>query len=79
MKLSDYIVNFLISKDVTHVFEVCGGSITHLLDSLYERKDIKTISMHHEQAAAFAAEGYSRSRGNIGVAMAKADQELLIS
>lgn len=70
MKLSDYVINFLVSKDVTHVFEVCGGSITHLLDSLYKRRDIQAISMHHEQAAAFAAEGYSRSGGNIGVAMA---------
>lgn len=70
MKLSDYVINFLVSKDVTHIFEVCGGSITHLLDSLYKRKDIRATSMHHEQAAAFAAEGYSRSGGNIGVAMA---------
>jgi acetolactate synthase-1/2/3 large subunit len=71
MKLSDYIINFLVSKNSVHVFEVCGGSITHLLDSLYKRKDIKVVSMHHEQAAAFAAEGYSRSGGNsIGVAMA---------
>jgi len=70
MKLSDYVINFLVSKDVTHVFEVCGGSIAHFLDSLYKRKDIQTVSMHHEQAAAFAAEGYSRSGGNIGVAMA---------
>jgi len=70
MKLSDYVINFLVSKDAIHVFEVCGGSITHLLDSLYKRKDIRVVSMHHEQAAAFAAEGYSRSGGNIGVAMA---------
>jgi acetolactate synthase-1/2/3 large subunit len=70
MKLSDYVINFLASKNVTHVFEVCGGSITHLLDSLYNRKDIRVVSMHHEQAAAFAAEGYSRSGNNTGVAMA---------
>lgn len=70
MKLSDYIIDFLVSEGVTHVFEVCGGAITHLLDSLHQRKDILTISMHHEQSAAFAAEGYSRATGNIGVSMA---------
>jgi acetolactate synthase-1/2/3 large subunit len=70
MKLSDYVINFFVSKNMTHIFEVCGGSITHLLDSLYKRKDIRVVSMHHEQAAAFAAEGYSRSGDNIGVAMA---------
>ena len=70
MKLSDYVIDLLVSNGVTHIFEVCGGSLAHLLDSLYGRTDITTISMHHETAAAFAAEGYSRAGGNIGVAMA---------
>ena len=70
MKLSDYIIDFLVSSGAKHVFEVCGGSLAHLLDSLYGRNDIFTISMHHEMAAAIAAEGYSRVSGNIGVAMA---------
>lgn len=70
MKLSDFVVEFLVQKQVKHIFELCGGAITHILDSLHERKDINTISMHHEQTAAFAAEGYSRINGNVGVAMA---------
>lgn len=70
MKLSDYIIDFLVLEGVTHVFEVCGGALAHLLDSLYERKDISTVSMHHEMAAAIAAEGYSRVSKSIGVAMA---------
>ena len=70
MKLSDYIINFLVKEGVTHIFEVCGGALAHLMDSLYEREDISTVSMHHEMAAAIAAEGYSRASGNIGVAMA---------
>lgn len=70
MKLSDYVVDFLVNKGTTHVFEVAGGSITHLLDSLYNRKDIHTVCMHHEQSASFAAEGYARICGNPGVAMA---------
>lgn len=70
MKLSDYVINFLADKKVSHVFEVCGGAITHLLDSLHGRQDVQTVSMHHEQAAAFAAEGYARITGNIGVALA---------
>ena len=70
MKLSDYVIDFLVSNGVAYIFEVCGGSLAHLLDSLYGRTDISAISMHHETAAAFAAEGYSRAGGNIGVAMA---------
>lgn len=71
MKTSDYIVKFLEKQKVTHVFELCGGAITHLLDSLSKSKRIKIVSMHHEQAAAFAAEGYSRTATDgIGVATA---------
>lgn len=70
MKASDYVVNTLAAEGVTHIFEVCGGALTHLLDSLYGREDICTVSMHHEMAAAIAAEGYARAGGNLGVAMA---------
>jgi len=70
MKISDYVINTLAAEGVTHIFEVCGGALSHLLDSLYGRIDIRTVSMHHEMAAAIAAEGYSRASENIGVAMA---------
>jgi acetolactate synthase I/II/III large subunit len=70
MKLSDYIIDSLAEMGITHIFEVCGGALAHLLDSLYGRTDIATVSMHHEMAAAIAAEGYSRASGNYGVAMA---------
>ena len=70
MKVSDYVINTLAAEGITHVFEVCGGALGHLLDSLYGRNDIRTVSMHHEMAAAIAAEGYARASENIGVAMA---------
>ena len=70
MKLSDYVIDFLAQKGVTHIFEIIGGAIAHLLDSTYDRKDICCVSVHHEQAGAFAAEGAGRFTGNLGVAMA---------
>jgi len=70
MKLSDYIVEFLKQKRITSVFELCGGSIIHVLDSLHKQKKIRIVSMHHEQAAAIAAEGFARCKGSPGVAMA---------
>ncbi|OPX64343.1 MULTISPECIES: thiamine pyrophosphate-binding protein [unclassified Methanoregula] len=70
MKVSDYVIDSLAGQGVTHIFEICGGAISHLLDSLYGRTDITTVSMHHEMAASIAAEGYARAGGNIGVAMA---------
>lgn len=70
MKLSDYVIDYLAENNVHHIFEVIGGAITHLVDSTYDRKDIICITTHHEQAAAFAAESYSRVTSNIGVSMA---------
>lgn len=55
---------------MTEVFELVGGMITHLLDSFATRTGIRVVSVHHEQAAAFAAEGYGRMRGTPGVALA---------
>lgn len=70
MKASDYIAEFLRAQRVSHVFEVVGGMITHLVDSLYRVPAVQVISVHHEQAAAFAAEAVGRMTGIPGVAMA---------
>ncbi len=70
MKVSDYIAKFLEDKQIRHVFELSGGMITHLLDSLNQTTNINIITMHHEQAAAFAADAYGRATGLPGIAMA---------
>jgi len=70
MKVSDYIVSFLHAQGVNHIFEVVGGMITHLVDSCYRQGNIRLVSTHHEQAAAFAAEAIARITGVPGVAMA---------
>jgi acetolactate synthase-1/2/3 large subunit len=44
--------------------------ITHMLDSIGQRGQIRLVSVRHEQAAAFAADGYGRMTGVPGVAMA---------
>lgn len=69
-KCSDVVVDMLDRAGVTAVFELSGGMITHLLDSLARSGRIRVVSVHHEQAAAFAAEAYGRMRGIPGVAMA---------
>jgi acetolactate synthase-1/2/3 large subunit len=70
VKASDFIVRFLAERGVTHVFEVSGGMITHLLDSCYRLGAPELVSVRHEQAAGFAAEGLARITGVPGVAMA---------
>ena len=70
MKASDFIATFLEKKGVKYVFELSGGMITHILDSLNQKTSINIITMHHEQSAAFAADAYGRVTGIPGVALA---------
>ncbi|GBF72229.1 putative acetolactate synthase, partial [Paenibacillus sp. 598K] len=70
MKLADYVISTLAAQGIDRLFEMSGGAITHLLDAAYGRDDIACVSVHHEQAAAFAAEGYARVSGRPGVALA---------
>jgi acetolactate synthase-1/2/3 large subunit len=70
VKASDFIATFLEKKGVKYIFELSGGMITHILDSLNQKTSINIITMHHEQAAAFAADAMGRITGVPGVAMA---------
>lgn len=70
MKVSDFIVEFLVKKGIKNVFELSGGMIAHIIDSLNKNSEIDVITMHHEQSAAFAAEAYARVTGLPGVALA---------
>ena len=69
IKVSDYVVEFLKQKGAAFVFEMSGGMIAHLLDSLGQVEEVKVISMHHEQGAAFAADACGRMTGVPGVAV----------
>ncbi|QES89201.1 thiamine pyrophosphate-binding protein [Rhizosphaericola mali] len=70
MKASDYIATFLESKGVSHVFELSGGMITHIIDSISQKTKIKLVTVHHEQSAAFAVDAFGRIAGIPSVAMA---------
>ncbi|HUV12157.1 MAG TPA: thiamine pyrophosphate-binding protein, partial [Acidobacteriota bacterium] len=70
MKASDYIIDYLHRRGVSHIFEVIGGMTAHLVDSADQHRKMNLISMHGEQAAALAAYGMARITGVPGVAMA---------
>jgi acetolactate synthase-1/2/3 large subunit len=59
VKVSDYVIDFLLQKEIDTIFSVSGGAAAHLLNSIKE-KNIKYICNYHEQACAMAAEGYAR-------------------
>jgi len=70
MKVSDYIVDFLIKAGIKHVFLLPGGGAMHLNDSLGKRrKEIEFVGMLHEQAVSIAAEAYAKVTNLCGAAM----------
>lgn len=71
VKVSDYIVDFLIDKGITDVFGYPGGMVTHLMDSFRQKEEfIKAHVNYHEQAAAFCACGYAQVCNMPGIAYA---------
>ncbi|NBK79417.1 thiamine pyrophosphate-binding protein [bacterium D16-76] len=71
MKVSDYIVEFLIKHNIRDVFGYPGGMVTHLMDSLDKyREHISVHLNYHEQACAMAACAWAEITGLPGVAYA---------
>jgi len=69
MRLADFVIKFLEEKKIDTIFTVSGGGSIFLCDALYKSKKIKYVACHHEQAAAFAAESYSRAKNKPGAAL----------
>ena len=61
----------LVREGADTIFGYPGGAIMPIYDALYDYKDrIRHVLVRHEQGAAHAAEGYSRTAGKPGVCMA---------
>jgi len=69
MKVSDYVIDFLVQRGVNDIFTVTGGGIMHLVDSLGRRPGVRYICNFHEQACAIAAEAYARVRNSVGACL----------
>ncbi len=59
-RVSDYIADFLVKKNITQIFTVVGGGAMYLNDSLGHHPELHCLYNHHEQACAIAAEAYAR-------------------
>ena len=71
MNVADKIVKILEEEGITTVFGIPGEQIMPLYKAL-STSSINHILTRHEQAAAHAADGYTRSSGKIGVCIATA-------
>lgn len=70
MQVADYILDFLVSQGVKHVFLITGGAIAFVVDAFSRRKDITYVCVAHEQAAAMMADAYARMGPGFAAAMA---------
>jgi acetolactate synthase I/II/III large subunit len=66
---AEIVLRCLRGEGVDLVFGYPGGAIMPLYDAL-EGSGVRHVLTRHEQGAVFAAEGYARATGKVGVAMA---------
>jgi len=70
MQGSDIVVAALEREGVETIFAYPGGASLELHQALTRSKKIRVILPRHEQGGAFAAGGYARATGRVGVCMA---------
>ncbi len=69
--VSDLLVKRLVDWGVDTVFGLPGDGINGVFEGLRQKQDkIKFIQVRHEEAAAFAACGYAKFTGRLGVCIA---------
>src|SRR5258706_206018 len=69
LKGAEIVLRCVRAEGVDLVFGYPGGAIMPLYDAL-EGSGVRHVLTRHEQGAVFAAEGYARVTGKVGVAMA---------
>jgi acetolactate synthase I/II/III large subunit len=69
IKLSDFVIQYLVDKGITDIFLVSGGGIMHLVDSVGKNPSMTYYCNYHEQACAHSAEVYARITGKIGACL----------
>jgi pyruvate dehydrogenase (quinone)/pyruvate oxidase len=68
---SEVLVDTLIDWEVDTIFGLPGDGINGIIEALRTRQDkIRFIQVRHEEAAAFAACGYAKWTGRLGVCIA---------
>ncbi len=65
-----WLVQALVAEGVDTLFGYPGGAIMPFYDALHGAPELKHVLVRHEQGAAFAANGYARASGRVGVCVA---------
>ncbi|MDE2384793.1 MAG: acetolactate synthase 3 large subunit [Alphaproteobacteria bacterium] len=67
---AEMVLRALADQGVQHVFGYPGGAVLPIYDEFFQQEKVKHILVRHEQGATHMAEGYARSTGKCGVALA---------
>jgi acetolactate synthase I/II/III large subunit len=67
---AEMVLKALADQGVAHVFGYPGGAVLPIYDEFFQQDKVKHILVRHEQGATHMAEGYARSTGKVGVALA---------
>ncbi len=67
MPLGDFLVAYLRTLGVTHLFGIPGDLVMRLFLRFGRRRGLHIVTMSHEPGVGFAADGYARATGRIGV------------
>ena len=67
MALRDYLVAYLRKIGVTHLFGIPGDLVMHLFLHFGGPHGLHVVTLSHEPGVGFAADGYARATGRIGV------------
>jgi indolepyruvate decarboxylase len=67
MALGNFLVEYLRKIGVKHVFGIPGDLALKLFFALGRKHDLEILTMSHEPGVGFAADGYARATGRIGV------------
>ncbi|GAB1490175.1 biosynthetic-type acetolactate synthase large subunit [Opitutaceae bacterium] len=70
MKGADVVVECLAREGVDVIFAYPGGASQELHQALARSDKVRVILPRHEQGGSFAAEGFARATGKVGVCMA---------
>jgi acetolactate synthase-1/2/3 large subunit len=66
---AEIVVRCLAEEGVKHVFGYPGGAVLYIYDAIFKQDKFQHILVRHEQAAIHAADAYSRSSNQVGVAL----------
>ena len=66
---AEIVVRCLQEEGVDYVFGYPGGAVLFIYDELFKQDKVKHVLVRHEQGAAHAADGYSRSSNKVGVCL----------